>query len=91
MVQACTGFISPLDLQCIFVNFFAGDWVIFGLLALFFIVSVAGTFRMSNVVTGASIILFAVIFYGELPWLGYLAILIGAIIIWGAATALWKR
>lgn len=91
MVNLCTGFIQPLDLQCILVNYLSGEWIIFGLLALVFIVSVAATFRMSNVLTGASIMVFAVMFADSMPWLTYLAILIGSILIWGAAALIWKR
>lgn len=87
----CSGFIKPLDLECIFVNYLSGDWVIFGVLALLFIVGLASTFRMSNGLTGASILLFAVMFYAELPWLLYIGILIGGIVIWAMVASLWKR
>lgn len=91
MVNLCEGFIQPLDLECLFVNFLAGEWIIFGLLAIVFIISVAATFRMSNIVTGASILIFSTMFYDQMPWLAYISILIGSILIWGAATFIWKR
>lgn len=87
----CDAFIQPLDLQCIFVNLLAGDWIIFGLLAIVFIVSLAAEFRMSNAVTGGALLLFGVLFYTQLPWILYLGILFGGIIIWAGVATLWKR
>ena len=79
--MVCDGFIQPLNLECVFVNFLAGDWIIFGILAVLFIIGLAGTFRMSNAITGASIFLFAILFYDQLPWLIYLSTIIGGIVI----------
>ena len=87
----CSGFIQPFDFECIFVNYLSGDFIIFGLLALLFIVGLAAQFRMSNALTGASILLFAVLFYGQLPWLLYIGLLIAAIVIGGIVASLWKR
>lgn len=90
-MATCSEFIQPFDFQCIFVNYLSGDWLIFGILALLFIVGLAAQFRMSNALTGASILLFAVMFYGELPWLLYIGILIASIVIGGIVANIWKR
>ena len=87
----CSGFIQPFDFECIFVNYLSGDWIIFGILALLFIVGLAGQFRMSNALTGASILLFGVLFYGELPWILYIGTLITATIVGAIIAQLWKR
>lgn len=89
--MACDAFVKPLDLECIFVNFLAGDWVIFGLLAIFFIVGLAGTFRMSNLLTGTSLFLFGIIFYDQLPWIFYVSLVFGGIVMWGIVASFFKR
>jgi hypothetical protein len=87
----CSGFIQPFDFECIFVNYLSGDWFIFGLLAILFIFGLATTFRMSNFIVGASILLFAVMFYAQLPWILYVSLIIGGILIASIVASLWKR
>jgi len=82
-MAVCGTFVQPLDLECIFVNMLSGDWIIFSVLALAFIISLAGTFRMSNIVTGASVFLFGVVFFGQMPWIMYISIMFGGVLIWG--------
>lgn len=90
-MASCGAFINPLDLECIFVNYLSGDWIIFGLLALLFIVGLAAQFRMSNGLVGASILLFAIMFYAELPWLLYMGIIVGGTVIGIVVASIWKR
>ena len=53
----CSGFVKPLNFQCIFVNAFAGSMEIFMFLSIIFIAGMAAYFRMLNVTL---LIMFAV-------------------------------
>lgn len=89
--MVCGAFVNSLDLECIFVNMFAGSWTIASLIALVFIISLAGRFRMSNAITGSSIALFAILFYSQMPWLIFITIIFTSLAIWAAVASLWKR
>jgi hypothetical protein len=76
--MVCTGFIQPLDLQCLFVNTLAGSVEIFMGLAFLAIAIIAGKFRMLNITVaimyGLFIILVTFIFNG---WLMLMVLLLG--------------
>ena len=57
----CTGFIEPLNLQCLLVNTLSGSMNIFILIAFIFISSMAAFFRMSNIIAMSMFALFGVI------------------------------
>ena len=78
----CSGFVQPLNLQCIFVNAFAGSMEIFMFISLLFIAGMAAYFRM---LTATLLIMFAV--YGILMAQYFNGILFFVILIGGLATA----
>lgn len=57
----CTGFINPLNLQCLLVNILAGDLTIWLFLMVIAIFALAAYFRMPNVIAMSCIALFIVI------------------------------
>jgi len=79
--MSCVPFASPLDLQCIFVNLFAGTWEIFAILLIIMVMIMAAKFRMSNVVLGAVLFLMAVMFRDQMLWLTILMAVGGGILI----------
>jgi len=48
--NTCTGFIEPLDFQCLFINLFAGSMELFTFLAFIFIAGLGAYFKMLNIV-----------------------------------------
>lgn len=58
----CTGFIEPLNLECLLVNTFAGSDFIFFILATLAIAALSAYFRMSNSLFLVMFVLFGVIF-----------------------------
>lgn len=89
MVQ-CTGFIEPLDLQCLFVNIFAGSTELFAFLAIIFIAAASAFFRMNNAIAMMMIALFSIIMYPFTSILYVLVILIGGLIAFWSLTKLMK-
>lgn len=59
--MVCTGFIQPLDLECLFVNTFAGSMDIFIGVAFLVIAIIAGRFRMMNITIGLMYGLFIIL------------------------------
>lgn len=57
----CSGFLQPLNLQCILVNMFAGDINIFIFIAIIAIAIIAATFRMVNSITLIMFVLFSIV------------------------------
>ena len=76
----CTGFIEPLNLQCILINTFAGSVDIFIFVAFIFIAMAGAYFRMLNSTTLIMFALFAIIFSAFLPGIYLLFILLGGLI-----------
>lgn len=74
----CTGFIQPLDLQCLFVNTLAGSNDIFIGIAFLAIAIVCGKFRIMNIgvalMYGLFIILVSLVFNG---WLMLVVLILG--------------
>lgn len=76
MAFTCTGFIEPLNLQCLMVNVFAGDYVIFIALAALFILSLAARFRMTGEAVGLMGLIFILIFAQQYEYLYLLALVL---------------
>jgi hypothetical protein len=78
--MSCEGFIAPLDLECLFVNTFAGSYDIFIGIAFIAIAILAGKFKIMNigvaVLYGLFIILISVlsVFKG---WLMLVILILG--------------
>jgi hypothetical protein len=62
MVATCTGFIEPLNLECILVNVFAGNIQIFTAIMFIAVVGLAARFRMPKSITLMMFVLFTIIF-----------------------------
>ena len=90
-MASCNSFINPLDLQCLLVNTFSGNWLIFSIVSVLVILILAGKFRMPNFAVGGVLMLFSVMFYGQMPWFTYLTVLIGSIVIWSIVANIVKR
>ena len=77
--MVCTGFIEPLNLECLIVNMFAGSTVIFTFLSFIFIAGMAAYFRMNNTIALSMLILFAVLmpFYIGLNIYALIIVLVG--------------
>lgn len=75
----CTGFIEPLNLECLFVNIFAGSTEVFTFLAVIFIAAGAGFFKMNSAVAMIMIGLFAIIMYPFTSALYVLTVFIGGL------------
>jgi hypothetical protein len=55
-------FVQPLDLQTIFVNYFAGSMTIFFFIIMAVLAYLAAKFRMPNQITLIMIVLFVIFF-----------------------------
>lgn len=60
--MACTGVISPLDFECLFVNTFSGSMLIFVFIALLVITVMAARFAMTALILGCMVVLFGIFF-----------------------------
>ena len=58
----CESFINPLDLECIFINTFAGSPIVFVGLAILAIAGLGAMFRMKNSMVLAMFGIFVVLF-----------------------------
>ena len=77
----CTGFLQPLDLECLLVNTLAGGMDIFIALAVFGIAILAGTFRMLNITVVIMFGLFAIIMSNFIGGFYLLVILLFGLVI----------
>jgi len=87
----CTGFIEPLNLECLFINVFAGNAVIFLFLAFIFIGAMAARFRMRNTIVMLMVGLFSILFGRFEPGLYILTVLLGGIIAYTAIRRVVSR
>jgi|TARA_Y100000310_G_C20501058_1_gene724008 hypothetical protein len=76
----CSGWIEPLNLECLLVNTFAGSMELFVFLAVIFIASVGAYFRMMNATILLMFGIFAVIMATQLQGIYFLALLIAGLI-----------
>ena len=80
-MAVCGSFTNFLDLNCIFVNTFAGNINIFVGIAVIVTMALAGMLRMPMAVLGAGIILLGLLLANWSAWLFFIGWLIGAILI----------
>lgn len=76
----CSDFTNVLDLECLFVHYFAGTAIIFMLIATILIFIVSVRFRFTGMSIFASIAVFALMFYTTAKPIGYMIALIIAVI-----------
>ena len=62
MVANCSGFIEPLNLECILVNMMAGSMTIFIAISFLILAGMAARFRMPKGIALMMVVLFVVIF-----------------------------
>lgn len=89
-MTTCTGFLEPLNLECIFVNVLSGNSLIFSILLLFGILLVAAYLRLVIAGVGVIIALAGLLFYAQAPWLTYLCIFIGGLLLAANITRMFK-
>jgi len=89
--MVCSGFIQPGDLQCIFVNVFAGNNLTFGLLLAIVIVGISAYFKMFQAALGTMILVAGFLFYDQAPWMYYISLFIAAIMFITQITKLVKN
>lgn len=76
----CSGFIEPLNLQCILVNALSGSMEIFMFLALLFIAGTSAYFRMLNATMLIMFAVFGIIMAQYFQGVLFLIILIGGLV-----------
>lgn len=79
MATVCTGFIEPLNWECLLVNMFAGSMEVFFFLALFFVASVGAYFRMLNATLLIMFALFGIVMAQFSSGIYFLIILVGGL------------
>lgn len=94
-MPTCTSFIQPLNLECLFINTFAGGIGIFIAVAIVAIAIMAAKLRMSNFTTMAMFVVFVILFFpilgAELGILYLLMALILGLIIFKITANMVKR
>jgi hypothetical protein len=74
----CSGFIQPLNLECLFVNTLAGSRLIFIGIAMLAMFVLAGKFRMSNIVVALMFGLFFILITFTMEgWIMIMLLIVG--------------
>jgi len=81
MVVDCSGWVEPLNLQCILVNNFAGSMEIFMLIMVIAIAMMGAYFRMINMVILVMFGLFSAIMAQYVEGIYFLVILIAGLFV----------
>jgi len=79
--MACTGFIQPLNLECITINMFAGTMDIFLFISFIVMAVMAAKFKMRNESALLMFAMFAIIFSTYMPGLYILVIFLAGLVI----------
>jgi len=74
----CSGFIEPLNLQCLLGTTLSGTAIIFTTLAVIFLAGLAGYFKMNNLVFLSLLGLFGILFASIVGTPVYLLIIVFA-------------
>ena len=80
MVVDCSGWIEPLNLECLLVNTFAGTMELFMIIAMIVIATIGAKFRMINMTLLIMFGLFAVIMAQFFMGFYFLAVLIAGLV-----------
>ena len=81
MVNDCSGFIEPLNLECWMINVFAGSLEIFTFVAIIAIAMMATYFRMLTSTLLIMFVIFAIVMSTFLGGIYFLIVLIGGLVI----------
>jgi len=76
----CSGFIQPLNLECLFINTFAETTFLFVIIAMVMIAVASAFFRMTGMVVLSMCAIFILFLANRLPALYFLVVLIIAFI-----------
>ena len=77
----CTGYLQPLNLECLLVNTFAGTMDIFIFIALIAIAAMGASFRMINATMLIMFVLFAVLMSQWMNGIYFLVVLIAGLVV----------
>ena len=77
----CTGYLQPLNLECLLVNTFAGTMDIFIFIALIAIAAMGASFRMINATMLIMFVLFAVLMSQWMSGIYFLVVLIAGLVV----------
>ena len=81
MVADCTGFIEPLNLECLLINTFAGSMEIFMFISIIVIAMIGAYFRMINWIMLVMFGLFAIFMGAYFEGIYFLVVLITGLIL----------
>jgi len=81
MVVDCTGWIEPLNLECLLVNTFTGSIELFIFIMLIFIAGLGAYFRMMNYTILIMFGLFAIFMSHYMSGIYFLAVLIAGLVV----------
>lgn len=81
MVVDCSGWIEPLNLQCLFVNILSGSIEVFMFISFIFIAGLGAYFRMLNATVLIMFGLFAIFMAKYIGGIYFLAILLVGLIV----------
>lgn len=87
----CSGFIQPLNLECLLVNTFAETTTIFLFIAYIFIAVMGAYFRMMNPVVVIMFGIFAILFANSFGGIYFLVLLIIGLIVGNIFSKLINR
>ena len=76
MAVNCSGFIEPLNLECIMINIFAGSALLFTFLSFIVIAILSARFRMNGSAMLLITLLFGLIFSSFMPGIYLIIILL---------------
>lgn len=77
--MVCESFVNVLDLQCVFVNTFAGTWTLFVGIFAFVYLLLAAWLRIPIGAIGAGFLLMGVVLANWQPWVFYVGLIFGGI------------
>lgn len=91
MAVSCSGFIEPLNLECLMINVFAGTIDIFLFVSFIALAAIMARFKMRNETAMLLFAIYAFIFSAYMPGLFVLIILLGGLIIFFSMKAPFAR
>lgn len=87
----CTGFIQPLNLECLLVNTFSGNFIVFTAVAFILISILAARFRMPNIIFLTMIGLFSVLMAQYIGAVYLLVIIITGLVVFYSTSRIVKN
>ena len=91
MAVLCTGFVEPLNLECILINMFAGTIDIFLFVSFIALAGIMARFKMRNETALLLFGIYAILFATYMPGLYVLVILLGGMVVFFSLKAPFSR